>query len=413
MTELSPQPTTAIDLLARLAAADGDRTGSDTFERYVWQAKQAVRQWLTCLSERDCPLFVVCELVDDLVLVYSGRVRFLQLKTRDRGSWSVNSMCDRGIDALVRSYKAARNVHIHELSTFELWLEGPIADAPGTVAFTKDPTSAEASIRSKLTHLGLQRTWVSDFLQRLIIRPDQPTRAHIDSKVGWEMSALWPSLARPDLDLIYERLLSAATAAQAVAATPASVQAHLALAMEYLDDDIPEHDTPGGHAIAPVRPQVLSRSALVALTPPLPSDSTDRLLTRISGGSSVSLLELKMIRAGAIPATIRKTQDLRAEMEVERQLLIASRETALRDLEQLATRLLIVADATATTVEFSAASSPAAAARPAEAVAAQLLSRPGELGNCDRDLLFDGDGHRLFGYIGHLSDVCRFGWRSV
>ena len=110
---------------------------------------------------------------------------------------------------------------------------------------------------------------------------------------------------------------------------------------------------------------------------------------------------------------IRRAQELRADMEVERQLLLASRETAEADLERLAIRVLTLADATATRIALSAASSPAAAARPAEAVAADLLSRPADLGHCDRGSLFNGDGLLIYGYLGHLSDLCRFRWRSA
>jgi hypothetical protein len=89
VTETERQPAASrFDLLAAVAQVDADPTGVDTFRRFLWQAKQAVRLWLTCLSERGGPLFLVCEHVEDLTLVYADRIRFLQLKTRDRGSWS-------------------------------------------------------------------------------------------------------------------------------------------------------------------------------------------------------------------------------------------------------------------------------------------------------------------------------------
>jgi hypothetical protein len=405
-----PSAVSRVDMLAGLAQVDGDSTGVETFERYVWQAKQAVRQWLTCLSEHGGPLFVVCEQVEDIALVYGDRIRFLQLKTRDRGSWSALAMCDRGIDALVRSYRAARGVGLHELATFELWLEGPISDAADTVAFADGPAAAGKTVRSKIIGHGLELPWLGDFLERLVIRPDQPTRAHIDAKAMWELSALWPALSRPELDTIYERLLTAATAAQAAAATPATIQAHLAAARPYLELRLPGRDEPGGAVIDPIRNQVLSHAMLLALAPPLPRESPQQLLARISVGSAASMLELKMTAAGAGAQTIGRAQELRADMEVERQLLLASRQSAEADLERLASRVLTVAEATATKIALSAASSPATAARPAEAIAADLLSRPADLGHCDRGSIFDRDGQLVYGYLGHLSDLCRFAW---
>jgi hypothetical protein len=403
--------------LAALATADSDPTGVETFERYVWQAKQAVRLWLTCLSHASGPIFVVCELVDDIALVFPDRIRFLQLKTRDRGSWSAAQMCSRGIDALVRSYCAARKVGIHDVAAFELWLEGPISDAAETVQFVELPTTANAILRAKIVKCGLKKAYLDDFLSRLVVHPRQPSRADIDAKALWEMGALWPARSRPELEYVYEQLLVAASAAQAAATTPASVQGHLNAAKSHLDamtgGELPPAGTPAGAAIDPIRNQVLSKATLSALTPPLPGESTEQLLARISAGSTASLFELKMIASGAATATIVTAKELRADMEVERQLLLASRDSAEADLERLATRVLTVANATASRIDFSAASNPAAAARPAEAIAADLLSRPSELGQCDRQSLFGGDGHLVYGYLGHLSDLCRFPWRTT
>lgn len=61
---------------------------------------------------------------------------------------------------------------------------------------------------------------------------------------------------------------------------------------------------------------------------------------------------------------------------------------------------------------MDAVSNPAAAGRPAEAIAATLLSRSGELGQCDRKSLFDRDGLLIYGFLGHLSDLCHFGWHA-
>ena len=401
------------DLLSLLAQADSDTTGVKTFERYVWQAKQAVRQWLTCLSALDRPLFVACEQVDDIALIYIDRVRFLQLKTRDRGSWSALLMCDHGIDALVRSYTAARKVGIHEQATFELWLEGPISDHPHTIAFVANPPTARTAVRTKIIKQGLNRAWLDDFLQHLIIYPDQPTRTHIDAKVIWELGAIRPMLSRPELDGIYERLLTAVTAAQAAATMPATIHAHLRAAQPYLRRDLPTSDEPGGTEIDRIRSQILSHAMLLALTPPRPGESVNQLLDRMSKGSSVSMLELKMRTAGASMEVIQRAQELRADMEVERQLLLASRETAEAELEQLAVQVLSIANATAVRIKFSAVGNPAVAARPAEAITADLLSRPSDLAHCDKRSLFAGDGQLVYGYLSHLSDECRFPWQAA
>lgn len=117
--------------------------------------------------------------------------------------------------------------------------------------------------------------------------------------------------------------------------------------------------------------------------------------------------------AGAGTDMIRDAQAMRADMEVKRQLLIASREATEVDLESLAERLLIVANASARKIALPASTNLAAVARPAEALAVELLSRQGDLGLLDRDQLFGGDGLSVYGYLGQLSDQCRFPWRAV
>ena len=413
VTEIERHPEhESPDLLSALAQTRSDATGIDTFQRYIWQAKQAVRLWLTCLSETDNLLFLVCERVEDIALVYSDKVRFLQLKTRDRGSWSANSMCDRGIDALVRSYTAARNSNIHGTSSFELWLEGPISDAEVTVSFCENPVGASRSIRDKIVRLGMTRAWVDDFLQRLIIIPDQPTRAHIDAKTAWELGAIWAQLPQIDVLTIYERLLIAAASAQAASAMPCSIQAQLAAAKPHINRTLPDENNPDSEVISPIRAQILSHRMLIALTPPVPGQPVEQLLARMSAGSAASFLELKMASAGACAETIELTKGRRADMEIQRQMLLASRETAEAELQDLTARVLTVADATARRIQIGAVSNPGAASRPAEAIAADLLSRPADLAQCDRKSLFDRDGYTLYGYVGHLSDVCMFEWRA-
>jgi Cap4 dsDNA endonuclease len=189
-------------LVAVLAGTRSDPAGTDTFVSYLWQAKQAVRMWLTCLLP-DGPQLVACEHVEDLTAVSQDGFRFCQLKTRGRGSWSALSMCDDGLDSLCRSYASAKGAGVVEDSFFELWLEGPIASKPDTVKFVADPSSATVAIRNKLQNNGAETEWLDDFLSRLSIQCDQPARSFIDAIVIREISCIWPALSKPDLDALY------------------------------------------------------------------------------------------------------------------------------------------------------------------------------------------------------------------
>ncbi|MEU1965879.1 dsDNA nuclease domain-containing protein [Micromonospora sediminicola] len=412
---LRPPPAARSPAEALVGMAS-DPTGSTTFARYVWQAKQAVRQWLTCLAQDDPPEAVLCERVEDIVLVYPDRIRFLQLKTRDRGSWSANVMCDQGhgIDALTRSYAAAKDAGVEGFSTFELWLEGPEADSASTAAFVKSPSSASAELRRKISRFHLRQGEMDDFLARLVIRPKQPPQSHIDAVVLQELGALWTGLSSVELSYIYDLLLSAAESAQAAEHPKATICGHLATALETRRTESGDGVPDSMMALHPIRDHLLHVSALRALTPPLPNEPVDKLLSRISEGSStLSALELKMRKAGGQLRTIERAQRLRAELEVKRLLLLGSQAGVEGKLDQLADRVLMMAEATADRVALGAAVNPAAAGRSADVIAADLLSRPGELGALDHDSLFNRDGFAIYGLLCQLSDACRFGWRAV
>ncbi|WP_078850678.1 dsDNA nuclease domain-containing protein [Streptomyces sp. NRRL S-15] len=394
------------NLLEALARIKSEETGTRTFARYKWQAKQAVRHWLTCLKSDRAPIAIICEKLEDLAIVYHDFVRFAQLKTRDRGSWSANATCDKGhgIDSLIRAYKGARDVGVHENSAFELWLEGPMSDLKETVSFFENPTTAPSALRTKMVALGLPRNLLDDFLSRLIIHVKQPSRAHIDAVILREMAALWPGQSIPELEDVYTRLLEVASAAQAGEPALGAVRRLVAACVA----------SPGELTVPDdLSVQYLSKSQIAFMTPPLGGETDQDLLDRMSAGEITSMLELKMRRAGVSPSVLKQAQDLRAQAEISRQLLLASRSDVDGQFAQLDTRILTVARAIADKANLNSATNPVAAARPADYISTELLSNPGILGQLDKSDLFEGDGLELYGYLCHLSDACRFPWRAA
>jgi hypothetical protein len=410
MNQRTTAPPTV--LLEGLAATVGDSTGVQTFARYLWQAKQAVRQWLTCLSEGSSPEFIVCEHVEDVVLVLNEKLRFLQLKTRDRGSWSASIMCDEGLDSLIRSYSQARDAGLHIHASFELWLEGPISNGRDTPSFVSKPATASDKIKAKLLDNGAQREWLDDFLSRLVIKPNQPPRAHIDAIIIREVACLWPALSKPELDNLYNMLLQAATAAQGAQQRPPILATCLTAAF----DSARQQQCWTSEcklALEPIQLQILSRETLLTMTPPRPTELPAQVLARMKNGSDASMLELKMTIAGAQQETIRNAKDFRAQMEFKRQILLASRDNAQESLDRLADRVLTVARATAKDIQLSVTVNPVAASKPAEVIAARMLSQPRILGDLDYEHIFDGDGFMIYGYLSHLSDLCCYPWQAA
>jgi Cap4-like dsDNA endonuclease family protein len=134
----------------------GDPTGAITLARYRYQTKITVSAWLTCLLP-DGPVAVACERVEDQVVIHQMRLRFQQVKTRDKGVWTPAKVCEDGggLDALVRAYRIAREAGHLEIASFELLLEGPSTDRRDGAAFFADPTTASANVRRRLRDHGL------------------------------------------------------------------------------------------------------------------------------------------------------------------------------------------------------------------------------------------------------------------
>jgi hypothetical protein len=378
-----------------------DDTGSETFIRYRWQAKMAVLSWLECLAPGTSLVGVLCESVEDIVLVYSEKTVYAQLKTKTRGSWSDSNVCDEGggVDSLVRTHNtiSASPVPLE----FHLWLEGPAGATKKTTAFFGDPSTASDVIRKKIVALGISRSLLPAFLARLHVRTDRPPRAHIDAVILQYIGATWPALNHPEREALFVRLLAHAEDAQA-AALGGTHAAPLLEALEIGEDD---------EIRIAIAAKALTRELLISLTPTLPTTTRSELLARIASGEVASALELKMSAAGATGDTIAEAQELRARADARRLELLGGSETVRPHLQTLEVELLRMAEAHATAANFQGGSVPGVSAAPAEFVVAEIRRHPADLLAIDGRDLFERDTQLLFGLLCQLSDECRFWWR--
>ena len=395
MSEPSTAEELSVEALEAFTSLPSDPTGTVTFERFRWQTKLAVRTWLTSLAPGG-PVSVVTEHVEDLVVVETAMFRFAQLKTRDKGSWSAKSITTSGhaISRLVESYKLAKDAGIHTSSLFEAWLEGPQAEGKQTTSFFADPTLADAEIKKRIRDFGIRGPALDDFLSRLVIRCYEPTRQSIDAVVQKLIGATWPHLSFQQVELLYERLLEMATAAQASAEPPAAMRGALRTAHAA--------DMTRDATWAPIARQTLHRNQARALCPPLGTDTNEDLLARVEAGHA-SMLELKLVRAGATAATVAAAKGLRADSEIASKLAQAAGRADDQALQAIQTRLLALATSTAA---LTASGAPA----PAETVFHGLMGRPADVLSTDPTKVFDGEARLVIGELCNLSDQCKFGW---
>lgn len=386
-------PLTAAAIPA-VAAMASDLTGIDTFERYLWQTKLAVLIWLSSIGPTG-PIAIVAEHVEDLTIVETDCFRFAQLKTRDRGSWGAMRICskDHAISRLVASYIEAKAAGILELSRFEVWLEGPPASDPKTKTFFADPTRAHNDIKAKIRELGLTGVGLSDFLERLSVHCHRPSRGTIDAVVIRAIGAAWPHLPFQQCQNLYEKLLQIAMATQAASEPPAIVRAAIAAGRINPADLTPWK---------PIEKQVLLSQHLLAVCPPLPHATNAELLQR-AASSQTTLLELKLVRAGATPNTVAKAIQARAAADVAGALAASGGRVDVDGMADLDDRILTLGDAVANLARHDMA------AAPAEFVFNNLMSRP-DIIHTDVAKVFEGDYRLMIGRLCGLSDECRFGW---
>lgn len=392
----------AMDALAEMGP--GDTSGSETFARYLYQCKVAVQRWLTTL-ELDDDAFILCEFVDDITTSASTGLCFAQVKTRDRGSWtSAKVFADGGgIDALVRSYKLAKQAGVAASARLELVLEGPEGTATETRTFFADPSKASNDQKKKLKARGLAAGDVADFLGRLTIIPQYHARISIDAVTHRLLMKLIPGHTAVIED-VYDKLLARVIAAHQGSVASADPEHPLAL-----------QPRPGTEEQEAVEEHLLSRAELLSILPPVPALEAEqrRLLEAANGGAlAMTDLEWKLRVAGAEEQTITRAQERRSITSVR----LAERPTLDGDVDDelvgLEGRALEHADAVTADVVGSAAGS-AQAGRPAEVIYGRLVQQTGQLGALDSDGVLDGDGGLVLGLVCELSDRCLFEWRSA
>jgi hypothetical protein len=385
------------DEITAFAGLQGDETGSTTFQRFKWQAKLAVRTWLQALTNAGV-LAVVCEHVEDLTVVEATGFRFAQLKTRDKGSWSAAKICEKGhaISRLVASYLLADAAGIVADCRFEVWLEGPPAEAQETTSFFADPSSATAATKTKIREFGLTGAKLVDFLERLSIHCHQPSRQTIDAVVIRTIGALWPALSMHQAELLYEALLDVAETAQA--AEPASVGMMNALSAA-------RSEPVGSGVWGPIVLKLLTLVKLKALCPPLGADGVEELQARVTAGQA-SMLELKLVRGGASNDTIQSALMARADADI---VLTKGRASGVVTADLQGTfevRLLSMAQSAAAVATSSAAS----IQRPAEFIYHSLMINVANTAALDVENLYGSDHRLIVGHLCGVSDQCRYGW---
>jgi Cap4 dsDNA endonuclease len=187
-----------------------DDTGTDTFQRYRYQAQVAFPFVLEC-GLRGEILSVVLEHIEDLVVEYPDHWRFIQVKTRDaeRGPWRLSALTDEGgaLRALYRAYESLKELPV--ATTHEMYLEGPTHRTDPIQQLTSPAGRAGEAVQAAITKaLGIEPGECARFLQRVRLKANLPARAVVHATNLRALSSQAPHVAAGTLSEIYRAVLA-------------------------------------------------------------------------------------------------------------------------------------------------------------------------------------------------------------
>lgn len=378
-------------------AGPPDDTGADTFARYRYQA------FLTFPLCLDCALggqtiSIIPEHLEDLAVQVKERWRLIQIKTRnlERGPWKLSDLLAEGggLHSLVRSYKAIPDIEC----TYELWLEGPLKRSDPIEKLRTDEGRSDGNLVEQVgAKCKLSSERAADFLSRVRLLADQPSRADIVSRNLRHLGLQAPHLSHRQLEAIHYAVVA---------------KIESAMAGEGLGDAWPIAIVTPERVTNPIRARVdakrLTRHILASAVAPI-SSAPKPLLRRLVGGElgQATVLEEKLSIGGATDGIIESAKSLRANAAI-REVELASSELVPQDdvLEDVRHRLEIRVEALRARYEQDD--------RPAVRIWLELIGLlSGQAAAIDGHGIFSQDPDLLLGEICQMSDLCITGWGVV
>ena len=181
--------------------------GSDTLERFRYQAEVTLPYCVSALLSENDILAVIPEHLEDIALETGTGWRFIQVKSRDpeRGLWRASDLFAKKGGAL-RSLYRTYLLTVGEDHSLELALEGAVKtnDVIGMLRPDQDRSELVPMIMEKL---GGSRASAKDFLRRVTLNEGVPHRTDINATNARLLHQHAPSLTQPELDVLHRALL--------------------------------------------------------------------------------------------------------------------------------------------------------------------------------------------------------------
>lgn len=368
--------------------------GTETLRRFRYQALLTLPLCLEC-ALGDRILKVIPEHLEDIALSYSGRWRFLQVKSRnpELGLWTLGDLTGSGgaLHSLYRTYQQTLGVEV----SLELILEGA-ASARNPIKYLS-PRGDHAHpdlVTTVAQALEIDDTEAISFLSRVTVASHVASREEIEATNHHLIHEHARQLSHDVVTEIHGRLVNVIEDAMRAGALGADWPAYVTHPA----------DVPAEFAER-LSAKTLARDQLRDLVAPI-TTSPRPLLRRMAeiSPSPISDLERKMVSAGADTALIFDARTLRMNVigHLQRRLS-ADMFTIDEQLEDLKERVLIHANSRRSLHRTSAT--------PAVLIWNDLLPLFSQhAANIDPDRVLAQDPMLILGELCDLSDECVFDW---
>ena len=374
----------------------GQDWGSDTLNRYRYQAEITVPYCLAAALDLENITAVVPEHLEDIALHCGSSWRFIQVKSRnlELGLWTLSQLLEEG-GALRSFYRTYQCVEEQE-HTLELILEG----APKSKDLINElrPGGNHSELIPKVaSSLNITTGEAEAFLRKVVLNGSPPPRDCITACNRELIHVHAPNLTKPEIDSVYQTLLD--DIERAMRAEPLGPR---------WPDFIVHPERRSTEVTERLEAKTLSREHLKIKLSPIngvPKLTLRRLV--LPGNSPICALHRKMLDGGADDDIISNARNLQAnvryywfEQQAQGRRIDAS---LLED-----THLRIQTHVSAKTAIHNGQT------RPANHIWADLLNIfEDRATSIDRGSIFNQDPMLLLGEACDLSDQCKFGWGRV
>ncbi|MGK7904151.1 MAG: dsDNA nuclease domain-containing protein [Hormoscilla sp.] len=368
-----------------------DDTGTDTLERFRYQARLAVPFCLSC-ARREKIRSVILEHFEDIVVEYDDYWHFIQVKTRnaDRGPWKLTDAID-GLKSLYRAFTETSRLK----ARYSLFIEGAISARDDLNILTPPRREiSDAIIQRISSKLSVKESECKTFIERVTIHPNQPPRAYIKSRNVHLMGQVSESTTVSEIETLEGKLTDEIMRAMSCDRLDQILYRYLSNADNF------EYDIQ-----SKINSKRLTANSIVNIIGSLVSGSYPLLLRVIDlNAPTPTKLEKKLMAGGASDRIIEDAKGLRANASIREAEILSSgffmEEEKIVDVQ---VRIQTLANSVVEQFEDSN--------KPAKAIWRELRKEITDtVSSVDPNRIYKQDPYLLLGAACGLSDECRIDW---